>query len=76
MKMLGTNSMNIVKGYEIESEELFANISAADQNKYWKQMAFQSGYSTIKSVQNLASGMVKLTLGYPNEEVRTFLAKL
>jgi hypothetical protein len=74
MKMLGTNSMNIVKGYEIDDRNLFANISAAEHNKYWKQMAFQSGYSTIKNSEPMSNGKKKLVLGCPNEEVREWLS--
>jgi hypothetical protein len=75
--MLGLHGVNLVDGFEITQDRLFANISAKEYNNHWKQMAFQSGYSSIKRCYGLAKDFdpkrTIMKMGPPNQEVREFL---
>jgi hypothetical protein len=75
ISMLGTNAINILQGFRIDSGNLFASISVAEYQNHWKQMAFQSGYATIKNVETSdeKGRTSELLLGYPNDEVRIWL---
>jgi hypothetical protein len=77
MSMLGLRSMNILKGFEITQERLFANISAKEYNTCWQQMAFQSGYASILSSHfsdaSFEAEKTHLQLGPPNQEVKRYL---
>jgi hypothetical protein len=77
MSMLGLRAMNILNGFEITQDRLFASISAKEYNTCWEQMAFQSGYASILSSHSANefydSGKTQLQLGPPNEEVTRFL---
>jgi hypothetical protein len=77
MSMLGLRAMNILNGFEITQDHLFANISAKEFNTCWKQMAFQSGYASILSShysdESFKAGKTQLQLGPANEEVKQYL---
>jgi hypothetical protein len=73
--MLGMHGLEVLAGYSITKRKLFAPISAQEHNEHWRQMAFQSGYATIKEATSLGrfGNNFALELGPPNEEVRSTL---
>jgi hypothetical protein len=73
--MLGMHGMDVLRGYNLTDDELFAPISAQEHNEHWGQMAFQSGYATIKEAVPCGEfgDDFDLELGPPNEEVRAAL---
>eukprot|EP00475_Leptophrys_vorax_P028674 TRINITY_DN4165_c0_g1_i1.p1 TRINITY_DN4165_c0_g1~~TRINITY_DN4165_c0_g1_i1.p1 ORF type:complete len:422 (+),score=97.27 TRINITY_DN4165_c0_g1_i1:179-1267(+) len=77
MSMLGLRAMNILNGFEITQDRLFASISSKECNTHWQQMAFQSGYASILSShysdESFEAGKTQLQLGPPNEEVKQYL---
>ena len=77
MSMLGLRGMNIMNGFEITQERLFADISAKEYTEHWQQMSFQSGYSTIKRSyafdESFDPRKTRMEMGPPNEEVTNFL---
>lgn len=75
LEMLGMHGLKILDGFEIEMDDLFAPIAAKETKKHWQQLAFQTGYATIKNVVPLPDNRFTLTMGVPNQEVREFLGK-
>jgi hypothetical protein len=75
LEMLGMHGLNILDGFEIEMDDLFAPIAAKESQKHWQQLAFQTGYATIKNAVPLPDDRFTLTMGVPNQEIREFLRK-
>jgi hypothetical protein len=75
LEMLGMHGLNILDGFEIEMDDLFAPIAAKESQKHWQQLAFQTGYATIKNAVPLPDDKFTLTMGVPNQEIREFLRK-
>eukprot|EP01012_Entosiphon_sulcatum_P014578 TRINITY_DN1959_c0_g1_i1.p1 TRINITY_DN1959_c0_g1~~TRINITY_DN1959_c0_g1_i1.p1 ORF type:complete len:538 (+),score=90.63 TRINITY_DN1959_c0_g1_i1:572-2185(+) len=67
---LGPNTTELLRGFSISTEDLFAPISAQEHSAHWQQVAVQTGYATITHFDpttNMAH------VGAPNQEVRSWL---
>lgn len=78
VNMLGLHGINdVMNGFNITKKTLFAPISAQEHPSHWRQIAFQSGYATIKKAVPLAEDEFgrnyNMFLGPPNQEVRNGL---
>jgi hypothetical protein len=73
--MLGLHGLDILNGFNITMNTLFAPISAKQHPEHWRQMAFQSGYATIQKAapRGEFGSDFDLEMGVPNEEVKMFL---
>jgi hypothetical protein len=71
--MLGLHGFEILDGFKIDNQRLFAPIAANEIPTHWQQAAFQAGYATIKKASHIQDNKYELTMGAPNQEVRNFL---
>jgi hypothetical protein len=71
--MLGLHGLEILAGFKIDKQRLFAPIAASEVPTHWQQAAFQTGNATIKNAGHVEHDKYELTMGAPNQEVREFL---